>query len=106
MNPQAPTKAPTPQRNKPITRPLCDRVEKANKTAQAVLPTPLLPGLATDDLGDTVTAPSILTPTQRLLLIRSIAGHITPATTTEQAETALARVQQILNGRDPMVGDG
>ena len=71
-----------------------------------MLPTPLLPGLATDDLGDTVTAPSILTPTQRLLLIRSIAGHITPATTTEQAETALARVQQILNGRDPMVGDG
>ena len=53
-----------------------------------------------------MTAPSILTPTQRLLLIRSIAGHITPATTTEQAETALARVQQILNGRDPMVGDG
>ena len=48
---------------------------------------------------------SILTLTQRLLLIRSITGHITPATTTEQAETALARVQQILNGRDPMVGD-
>ena len=45
---------------------------------------------------------SILTLTQRLLLIRSITGHITPATTPEQAEVAHARVEQILAGRDPV----
>lgn len=47
-----------------------------------------------------------LTPLQQLLLIRSVAGHITADTTPQHAQTALDVIRSTLDGRDPVAGDG
>lgn len=46
-----------------------------------------------------------LTPLQQLLLIRSVAGHITADTSPERAQTALRIIAGVLDGEDPVAGD-
>lgn len=43
-----------------------------------------------------------MTPIQQLLLIRSIAGHVTPSSTPEHADTALSVIRGVLDGADPL----
>ena len=105
MNPQAPTNASTKPHARANSRPGYDRVEAAIKSGPGGATNTVIPGPDHRYLEAPVANHSILTPTQRLLLIRSIAGHITPATTTEQADQALARIERILDGDDPLAGD-
>jgi len=86
--------------------PAFDMLKETNKTAPESV-APLIRGLATETLGDTVTdnnltagPPEPATLTERLLWVRSIAGHITPTTTADEARIAYQRITRILNGGD------
>ena len=105
MNPQAPADLSTNPHAGANSQPRCDKVEAAIKSGPGGATNTVTPGPDHRYLEAPVADHSILTPTQRLLLIRSIAGHITPATTTEQADQALARIERILDGDDPLAGD-
>ncbi|MGC0251532.1 hypothetical protein [Pseudactinotalea sp. Z1748] len=47
-----------------------------------------------------------LAPIQQLLLIQSIAGHVTVADAEDHVERALGNIRDVLDGRDPVAGDG
>lgn len=104
MNPQPVEMSTNPHVRATFKAP-CDSMERTKQSGPGGATNTVTPGPNHRHLEAPVADHSILTHTQRLLLIRSITGHITPATTPEQAQVALARVEQILNGRDPVAGD-